>query len=125
MKRGPFDISGGTLSPASADAVAARQMAVHAKAVARRRWIDLIGFAVLVRLIRAPSVTGFDACMQTLRDVERRQHGSLLTGRQIRSVLARQRQAAVDPAEVLVVGVAGRIRPKAVTAIGPGNAVPA
>src|SRR6266700_928136 len=70
------------------------------------------------------SVTGFDARMQTLHGVERRQHGTLLPGRQIRGMLARQRQAAVDLAEVLVVRVAGLLRPQAVTAVGPGNAVP-
>src|SRR6266700_4323323 len=79
--------------------------------------------AVLVELMRL-SVAGFDARMQTLHGVERRQHGTLLPGRQIRGMLASQRQAAVDLAEVLVVRVAGLLRPPAVTAVGPGNAVP-
>src|SRR5580698_11600114 len=62
--------------------------------------------------------------LQSAQGVERRSHGAFLPGRHIRGVFTGQNDAAVECAEIVVVLLAGLVRPKPEATQGGGDAMP-
>src|SRR5215475_10149093 len=82
-------------------------------------------YLILVTIWWLPWLTGNDALVQPGDRVERREDRALLPGRNIRGMLAGERDAAVDGTQVAIVLLAHVVIPLAEAAEHPGHAMPA